>query len=49
MKRVRSRIDTKRDLTLADVFDGIELFSNRARRYSQLGGGSPEAFERGSI
>lgn len=30
----------------ADVFDYIEVFYNRSRRHSHLGGISPEAFER---
>lgn len=29
---------------LADVFDYIEVFYNRSRRHSHLGGVSPEAF-----
>lgn len=32
----------------ADVFDYIEIFHNQTRRHSQLGGVSPEAFERAS-
>jgi len=37
-----------RDLARADVFDYIEVFYNRTRRHSHLGGVSPEAFERAS-
>ena len=36
-------------LTRADVFDYIEVFYNRTRRHSHLGGVSPEAFERASL
>jgi len=32
----------------ADVFDYIEMFYNRTRRHSHLGGVSPEAFEAAS-
>jgi len=32
----------------ADIFDYIEVFYNRIRRHSHLGGISPEAFERAS-
>jgi transposase InsO family protein len=32
----------------ADIFDYIEVFYNRARRHSHLGGVSPEAFEQAS-
>nr|WP_187362809.1 hypothetical protein [Raoultella terrigena] len=31
-----------------DIFDDIEVFYNRARRHSHLGGVSPEAFEQAS-
>ncbi len=37
-----------RDLARADIFDYIEVFYNRARRHSHLGGVSPEAFEQAS-
>nr|WP_281460046.1 IS3 family transposase [Pseudomonas sp. P13] len=33
----------------ADVFDFIEAFYNRTRRYSHLGGVSPESFENASL
>jgi len=32
----------------ADVFEYIEMFYNRTRRHSHLGGVSPEAFETAS-
>lgn len=35
-------------LARADVFDYIEVLSNRTRRHSHLGSVSPEAFERAS-
>lgn len=37
-----------RDLARADIFDYIEVFYNRARRHSHLGGVSPEVFEQAS-
>ena len=43
------RIYKTRDLARADVFDYIEVFYNRNRRHSHLGGVSPEAFERASL
>ena len=47
-ERVKKRIYKTRDLAKADVFDYIEVFHNRTRRHSHLGGVSPEAFERAS-
>lgn len=47
-ERIKKRIYKTRDLAKADVFDYIEMFYNRARRHSHLGGVSPEAFERAS-
>lgn len=47
-ERIRKRIYKTRDLARADVFDYIEVFYNRTRRHSHLGGVSPEAFERAS-
>jgi Integrase core domain. len=44
-ERIRKRIYKTRDLARADIFDYIEVFYNRARRHSHLGGVSPEAFE----
>jgi len=38
-----------RKLVRADVFDYIEVFYNRQRRHSHLGGVSPEAYEQASI
>ncbi|MCL8336784.1 IS3 family transposase, partial [Klebsiella pneumoniae] len=37
-----------RDLARADIFEYIEVFYNRSRRHSHLGGVSPEAFEQAS-
>nr|URZ94505.1 ISEam1 transposase tnpB [Raoultella ornithinolytica] len=47
-ERIRKRIYKTRDLAWADIFDYIEVFYNRARRHSHLGGVSPEAFEQAS-
>lgn len=44
-ERIRKRIYKTRDLARADIFDYIEVFYNRTRRHSHLGGVSPEAFE----
>lgn len=43
-ERIRKRIYKTRELARADVFDYIEVFYNRTRRHSHLGGISPEAF-----
>ena len=48
-ERIRRRIYKTRDLAKGDVFDYIEVFYNRTRRHSHLGGVSPEAFERASF
>jgi putative transposase len=48
-ERIRKRIYKTRALAKADVFDYIEVFYNRTRRHSHLGGISPEAFERASF
>jgi putative transposase len=48
-ERIRKRIYKTRELAKADVFDYIEVFYNRTRRHSHLGGVSPEAFERASL
>lgn len=47
-ERIRKRIYKTRDLARADVFDYIEIFYNRIRRHSHLGGTSPDAFEQAS-
>jgi putative transposase len=44
-ERIRKRIYKTREMARADVFDYIEVFYNRNRRHSHLGGISPEAFE----
>ena len=48
-ERIKKRIYKTRDLARADVFDYIEVFYNRMRRHSHLGGVSPEAFEQASF
>ena len=47
-ERIRKRVYRTRDLAKADVFEYIEMFYNRTRRHSHLGGVSPEAFEAAS-
>ena len=47
-ERIKKRIYKTRDLAKADIFDYIEMFYNRTRRHSHLGGVSPEAFEAAS-
>jgi putative transposase len=47
-ERIRKKIYRTRSLARADVFDYIEVFYNRTRRHSHLGGVSPEAFENAS-
>ena len=48
-ERIKKRIYKTRDLAREDVFDYIEVFYNRKRRHSHLGGVSPEAFEQASF
>lgn len=48
-ERIRKRIYKTRELVRADVFDDMEVFYNRTRRHSHLGGVSPEAIERASL
>lgn len=48
-ERIKKRIYKTRELARADVFDYIEVFYNRTRRHSHLGGVSPEAFEAASF
>jgi putative transposase len=48
-ERVRKRIYKTRDLCRADVFDYIEVFYNRTRRHTHIGGISPDAFETASV
>jgi putative transposase len=47
-ERIRKRIYKTRELCRADIFDYIEVFYNRTRRHTPLGGISPDAFERAS-
>lgn len=44
-ERIRKRIYKTRDMARADVFNYIEVFYNRTRRHSHLGGLGPEDFE----
>ena len=48
-ERIKKRIYKTRELAKADVFDYIEVFYNRKRRHSHIGGVSPEAFEQASL
>ena len=48
-ERVKKRIYKTRDMARADIFDYVEVFYNRQRRHSHLGGVSPEAFEAASM
>jgi putative transposase len=48
-ERIKKRIYKTREIARADVFDYIEVFYNRKRRNSHLGGVSPEAFEQASL
>lgn len=48
-ERIKKRIYKTRELAKADVFDYIEVFYNRTRRHSHLGGVSPEVFEQASL
>ncbi|KLQ30163.1 hypothetical protein ABR33_16150 [Enterobacter bugandensis] len=45
-ERIRKRIYKTWDLARADIFDYIEVFYNRARRHSHLGGVSPGIYNR---
>jgi len=47
-ERIKKRIYKTREMAKADIFNYIEVFYNRQRRHSHLGGFSPEAFERAS-
>jgi putative transposase len=44
-ERIRRKVYRTRDLAKADIFEYIEMFYNRIRRHSHLGGVSPEVFE----
>jgi len=48
-ERIKKRVYKTRELARADVFDYIEVFYNRQRRHSHLGGVSPEAYEQASL
>jgi len=47
-ERIKNQVYKTRDRVRADIFDYIEMFYNRQRRHSHLGGVSPEAFEQAS-
>jgi len=47
-ERIKKRIFKTRDLARADIFDYIEMFYNKIRRHTYLGGISPEQFEQAS-
>lgn len=47
-ERIKKRIYKTRDLARADIFDYIEMFYNKIRRHTYLGGISPEQFEQAS-
>lgn len=47
-ERIRKRIYKTRDLARAYIFDYVKAFYNRTRRHCNLGGVSPEAFEKTS-
>jgi putative transposase len=47
-ERIRRKVYRTRSLARADVFDYVEMFYNRTRRHSHLGGVSPKAFENAS-
>jgi len=47
-ERIRKQVYRTRDLAKADIFEYIEMFYNRTRRHSHLGGVSPEVFEAAS-
>lgn len=48
-ERIKKRIYKTRDLARADIFDYIEMFYDKRRRHSHLGGVSPEQFEQASF
>lgn len=48
-ERIKKRVYKTRDLARADIFDYIEVFYNRIRRHSHIGGVSPQAFEAASL
>ncbi|MEH6591248.1 MAG: IS3 family transposase [Halioglobus sp.] len=48
-ERIKKRIYKTRELAREDIFDYIEVFYDRTRRHSHLGGVIPEAFELTSV
>ena len=47
-ERIRKKVYRTRSIAKSDIFEYIEMFYNRTRRHSHLGGISPEAFEAAS-
>jgi putative transposase len=47
-ERIRKKVYRTRSLAKSEIFEYIEMFYNRTRRHSHLGGISPEAFEAAS-
>ena len=47
-EKIRRQVYRTRDLAKTDVFEYIEMFYNRPRGHSHLGGVSPEVFETAS-
>lgn len=48
-ERIKKRVYKTREIARADIFEYIEVFYNRNRRHSHIGGISPEAFEAASF
>lgn len=44
-ERIKKHVYKSRDLANQDIFEYIEIFYDRTRRHSYLGGVSPEEFE----
>ena len=47
-ERIRKKVYRTRQLAKTDIFEYIEMFYNRTRRHSHLGGVSPDTFEAAS-
>ena len=47
-ERIRKKVYRTRQLAKTDIFEYIEMFYNRTRRHSHLGGVSPDTFETAS-
>lgn len=48
-ERIKKRVYKTRDMARADIFDYIEIFYNRQRRHTYLGGLSPQQYELASF